>query len=272
MDTDAIRRAWPEVLGRIFGMRRATWTFVSQNAQVVGFDGKKLTLGIATVGLTNTFRAGNHAEIVRQALIDELGIDAVVDGVPQPDAGAGQAAVAPSSGSFVTDSAPSGLAPSAPAAASSTSALAPNQAESKPSGASQSAHGQSDSQQGSNRSNVSRSLEDNAGWGSVSAPAPDWATAPGPAPVTDTVSAGRSASVEPSASPSVGSATGSGASAVRESLGAARREGPTGSAAGPATDDSAVSDDDEDIEVSSDVGRAVIEKVLGGRVISELNE
>ena len=81
MDTDAIRRAWPNVLGRIFTMRRITWTFVSQNAQVTAFDGRTLTLGIATAGLTQTFRAGNHADIVRQALIDELGVDAIVDGI-----------------------------------------------------------------------------------------------------------------------------------------------------------------------------------------------
>lgn len=66
---------------------------------------------------------------------------------------------------------------------------------------------------------------------------------------------------------------------MRESLDAARRSTPSESVAGPAaapsrplTDDSAVSEDDEDIEVSTDVGRAVIEKVLGGRVISELEE
>ena len=40
----------------------------------------------------------------------------------------------------------------------------------------------------------------------------------------------------------------------------------------PVTDDSAVSDDDEDIEQSGDVGRTVIEKVLGGRVVSETTD
>ena len=38
------------------------------------------------------------------------------------------------------------------------------------------------------------------------------------------------------------------------------------------TDDSAVSDDDEVIEQSGDVGRSVIEKVLGGRVVSETTD
>jgi DNA polymerase-3 subunit gamma/tau len=95
LDTAALRRVWPDVLARIFTMRRVTWTFLSQHAQVVDFDGQRLVLGIATVGLANTFRAGNHAELVRQALIDEIGVDVPVEGVPMPEAGtAAQAAAA----------------------------------------------------------------------------------------------------------------------------------------------------------------------------------
>uniref|UniRef100_UPI002939A7BE DNA polymerase III subunit gamma and tau n=1 Tax=Intrasporangium sp. TaxID=1925024 RepID=UPI002939A7BE len=260
MDTDAIRRAWPDVLGRIFSRRRITWTFVSQHAQVVAYDGSTLTLGIATAGLTNTFRSGNHAEIVRQALIDELGVDAVVDGVHIADGGQGT-------------SAPE--APSSP--------------QTRP---------QDDGPSGR------RSLEDNAGWGSVSAPAPDWATSPEPeessgppvnrraADVPD-APGGQSRQVagagEPGSAPDPSSAAATpagtrspstsetsprGAGVVRESLGAARRgvvtaaSGPTA----PTTDDTAVSDDDEDIELSGDVGRSVIEKVLGGRVIAETED
>src|SRR5690349_3149775 len=55
LDTAALRRVWPDVLARIFTMRRVTWTFLSQHAQVVDFDGQRLVLGIATVGLANTF-------------------------------------------------------------------------------------------------------------------------------------------------------------------------------------------------------------------------
>ena len=60
---------------------------------------------------------------------------------------------------------------------------------------------------------------------------------------------------------------------MRESLGAARRGAAKDDAndarPAPSTDDSVVSQDDEDVELSGDVGRSVIEKVLGGRVISE---
>lgn len=79
---------WPNVLGRIFTMRRVTWTFLSQHAQILDYDGTRLVLGIATTGLANTFRQGNHAELVRQALIDEIGLDVRVDGVPIPPSGA----------------------------------------------------------------------------------------------------------------------------------------------------------------------------------------
>ncbi|MBW8730036.1 MAG: DNA polymerase III subunit gamma and tau [Terrabacter sp.] len=322
MDTDAIRRAWPNVLGRIFTMRRITWTFVSQNAQVTAFDGKKLTLGIATAGLTQTFRAGNHADIVRQALIDELGVDAIVDGVhvdavsqqapvapppgavppglPDPpskgapggpdagqpsgqgdggggrqswgDAGAGHESAgsrdsAPSGAGGLGGSSPSGASASSPAGARGTTALAD-----------------------AGLSPVSgRSLEDNAGWGSATGPAPDWATAP----AGESPASGASGAAAQTAGPAVGatvpaaagaSAGGDvptdsavrGASAVRQSFAQARsRAGgsrPTDDdqPRQPVTDDSAVSDDDEDIEQSGDVGRSVIEKVLGGRVVQEL--
>jgi len=283
MDTDAIRRAWPDVLGRIFTRRRITWTFVSQHAQVMAYDGKTLTLGISTVGLTNTFRSGNHAEVVRQALIDELGVDAVVDGVFVEQAAVGQH-VAPPPGAVPApppepepgparaqeavagEPAPRPVA-DPPTASRPTRAPEPGRGSSSPAN---STHGASRDRSMAN-SGLSpasgRSLEDNAGWGSVTTPAPDWATAP-PAlaqPASTDGEAPRGAL--------------RGASVVRESLDAARRSAPAesraASTAAPTrsvTDDSAVSDDDEDIEVSTDVGRAVIEKVLGGRVISELEE
>ena len=94
LDVEALRRSWPDVLGRIYQMRRATWTFLSEHAQVISYDGQRLVLGIATTGLANAFRNGSHSEVVRQALIDALGVDARVEGVPQqqvspPQAGGG---------------------------------------------------------------------------------------------------------------------------------------------------------------------------------------
>lgn len=339
MDIDAIRRAWPDVLGRIFTRRRITWTFVSQHAHPVRYDGKTLTLGIATAGLTNTFRSGNHSDVVRQALIDELGVDAVVDGVHEAEAGAGQAAVAPPAGAVPSQSPPEpspgsqpGSAPEAPSPGGPPSQApqldAPGvsgaAAPTAPSGSAAPRGGAGALADAGLSPAAGRSLENNAGWGSVSAPAPDWATGPAggtestpptpepqapapqalapqaPAPQSSALppsapqapapqepasspmprAAGASASSEPAGTDPAPTQTAvHGARGVRESLDAARRAG-NGTAAAeagaaparPTTDDSAVSEDDEDIELSNDVGRSVIEKVLGGRVIAETDE
>jgi DNA polymerase-3 subunit gamma/tau len=87
IDTDAIRRSWPDVLAKIFSIRRTTWTFLSEHTQVLDYDGKRLLLGIQTEGLANTFRRGQHAELVRQALSEVLGVDAVVEGISTADSG-----------------------------------------------------------------------------------------------------------------------------------------------------------------------------------------
>jgi DNA polymerase-3 subunit gamma/tau len=304
LDTDAIRRAWPDVLNRVFQMRRGTWTLVSQNAQVIGYDGRILTLGIATGGIANTFRQGNHAEILRQALIDELGIDAKVDGVHAPDAwepGHGQEPSAPSFGGSQPEGAlPAGPPPTeqgppeaapqpaapeqAPAQTTPVSrhpAPAPRATPPVPPG-----NAGAIADAGLAPAPPRRSLEDNAGWGSVTTAPPDWATGPvAPAATPQQRSepeANQAPRTEGRAEPenrqqAAPRSTRSGADAVRASLDAARRAGaPTRPSKDevrkPFTDDSAVSEDDEDIEVSTDVGRAVIEKVLGGRVLHEFDE
>jgi DNA polymerase-3 subunit gamma/tau len=83
-------------------MRRATWTFVSQNAQVADYDGQRVLLTISTTGLAETFRRGAHAEYVRQALIDVLGVDARVEGVPATAPAAGAAPADTAAGSSPT--------------------------------------------------------------------------------------------------------------------------------------------------------------------------
>ncbi|MBK6888165.1 MAG: DNA polymerase III subunit gamma and tau [Tetrasphaera sp.] len=81
LDIAALRRSWPDVLAKVFQLRRTTWTFLSDHAQVQDYDGRRLVLGISTAGLANAFRAGVHSDIVRQALIDVLGLDVHVEGV-----------------------------------------------------------------------------------------------------------------------------------------------------------------------------------------------
>ena len=81
LDTAAVRRSWPDILARVFATKRATWTLVSEHGQVRSFDGRVLVIAMATSGLAQAFRNGPHAEYLRQALIDVLGVDARIEAV-----------------------------------------------------------------------------------------------------------------------------------------------------------------------------------------------
>jgi DNA polymerase-3 subunit gamma/tau len=177
IDTDTIRRSWPDVLAKVFTIRRTTWTFLSEHTQVLDYDGRRLLLGIQTEGLTATFRRGQHAELVRQALSEVLGVDAVVEGIPTAQA----------------------ARPASPAAAVPPPPAAPAPAAQPP--------GQSSTPMQRARAAVAQEAS-------------------------------------------------------------TRHTGSSSSVA----DDSVVSADDEDIEEAGAVGQPVIERVLGGTVIGELDQ
>lgn len=284
----AIRRVWPDVLARIFSMRRATWTFVSQHAQVQEYDGRRLVLGIATVGLANTFRQGNHAELVRQALIDEIGLDVVVEGVPAsdvppprefplpaddggPSRDEGGARHGDQAGDRSTPGASSGGAQPRPFDRSPSGENPPADSAPRP---------------------VPRAVTPAAGgppvpggsgdarpdWGaSPASPGPDWASAPSSAP--------RPAAPAPEVSGPTGLTSGEAsvqAAGVREELARVRRvaaervsadPGAGGEAVTPVvTRDEDASPDDEDFAESGKVGREVIERVLGGRFLGDFED
>jgi len=207
LDTDALRRSWPDVLAKLFEMRRSTWTFVSQNAQVADYDGQRVLLTISTVGLADTFRRGPHAEYVRQALIDVLGVDARVEGRPADE-------------------------PSAPPADPSAQPPAP-----PPSGSPAAAPG------------ASRPATETPPQGPPAPPpteAPSWSDAPPP----------------PETAPEwAGPAEGARADVDDEQ--------PPATETQHVVDDNAVSDDDESIDELADVGVPVVQRILGGTVISE---
>jgi len=214
------------VLGKIFALKRPTWTLLSEHAHVLDYDGQRLLLGISTVGLANTFRRGPHAELVRQALIDVLGVDARVEGIPTPDAAASapsgepHPSVTPDNGPGAgagpgagrrEDSAPPGAAPRA---ASAGSAPAPQAGD--------------------------------GGWANAAAApgtGPSWASPDDP-----------------------GTPARSRLEQARDQVAA---DGPERAADQRVADDSAASADDEDVEALGEVGRPVIERILGGTVIDE---
>jgi DNA polymerase-3 subunit gamma/tau len=106
-----VRQLWPQILDAVKNRRRFTWILLSQNAQVVGFDGTTLQVGFSNAGARDSFVSGGSEEVLRQAVADALGgtqwrIEALVD----PSGGGGQ----PGGGAVRAPAAPPAYAPPAP--------------------------------------------------------------------------------------------------------------------------------------------------------------
>ncbi|KRE56308.1 DNA polymerase III subunit gamma and tau [Phycicoccus sp. Soil748] len=272
LDTAAIRRAWPDILAWIFKHKRTTWTLLSEHATVHEFDGRRVILGISTVGIANTFRHGPHADLVRQALIDVLGVDARVEGIPVPDArlsapsGESHPVVGREETSQGFHEPGSGASSSGPEAGGGPMAGA---GASGPASSGHSSGGASSSGDAGGRAAAAYAAtgavaptpeSGDGGWaGAASAPGsgPSWATEPGPgAPGSQ-------------GAPAVAVAPAPPGSLLARAKAEVAAEEPERKPETYVADDSAASDDDEDIEAVGDVGRPVIERILGGRVIDE---
>jgi DNA polymerase III subunit gamma/tau len=82
MGVSEVRRLWDDVLDRLAGFRRTTWSLISHNATVVDARDGVLTLGFSTPGIRDTFVSrSDHQEYVRQAMIDVLGVDWRVEAI-----------------------------------------------------------------------------------------------------------------------------------------------------------------------------------------------
>jgi DNA polymerase-3 subunit gamma/tau len=220
VDTDAIRRSWPDILAKIFTIRRTTWTFLSEHTQVLDYDGQRLLLGIQTEGLATTFRRGQHAELVRQALSEVLGVEAMVEGIPT---------VQPGRSGPPTSAAPSG----APTSAASSQAAPPQKAAPP------------------QQAGPTNSLPA----GGPLAEAASNVALPPTEPAPDVAPGRRSTPMER-------------ARAVVAREASTRNTGSSSSVG----DDSMVSADDENIDQAVAVGQPVIARVLGGTVISDLEQ
>jgi DNA polymerase-3 subunit gamma/tau len=82
-----VRRLWPDVLEKVKQARRFTWIMLSQNSQVLAVGENTLTLGMVNAGARDSFTRSGSDEIVRQAMIDVLGIDWKVEAIIDPTAG-----------------------------------------------------------------------------------------------------------------------------------------------------------------------------------------
>ncbi|MBF6046345.1 DNA polymerase III subunit gamma and tau [Streptomyces sp. NRRL B-1677] len=133
-DPNQVRQMWPAILDAVKNRRRFTWIVLSQNAEVVGFDGTTLQIGFANAGARDSFANSGSEEVLRQAIGDayqgqvQWKIELVVGAGPAPGAGA-------PAGGFG-----GGYAPQAPAPAAPRPAPASPQPQASPSPASRQQH------------------------------------------------------------------------------------------------------------------------------------
>jgi len=122
LDTEAMRRMWPDLLRQVQGMKRSTWMIISANAQVHELAGGVLRLAFSNQGTARGFGNGQHAEVVQTAVEQLLGVTVGVEAVagpaptPAPPPAGGRAAPAPLAPSARPATEPWGSAgPSTPA-------------------------------------------------------------------------------------------------------------------------------------------------------------
>jgi DNA polymerase III subunit gamma/tau len=107
-----LRRVWPDILENLKTRKKFTWILLSQHAQIIGVDADRLQLAFDSPGPRSNFTASGHDELVRQAIIDVLGlelrIEAIVDpstatsGAAQPTKPSQRTAVLPESSAHTT--------------------------------------------------------------------------------------------------------------------------------------------------------------------------
>ncbi|MFG3254204.1 DNA polymerase III subunit gamma and tau [Streptomyces sp. NPDC048172] len=90
-DPSQVRQMWPQILEAVKNRRRFTWILLSQNAQIVGFDGTTLQVGFSNAGARDSFVNGGSEDILRQALSDALGVQWKVEAIVDPSGGTGGA-------------------------------------------------------------------------------------------------------------------------------------------------------------------------------------
>ncbi len=87
-DPSRARQMWPEILDAVKNRRRFTWILLSQNAQVVGFDGTTLQLGFANPGARDSFVSGGSDDVLRQTISETFHLEWKIEAIVDPSGGA----------------------------------------------------------------------------------------------------------------------------------------------------------------------------------------
>ena len=107
LELQELRRMWPAVLNRVKDYRKVTWAQLFEKSDVLTIDEKQLHIGLRDVGSHRAFSQGGHDEIVRQAMIDVVGLDLLVVAVLDPSVNTGAAPESAPPEAGVSDAGPS---------------------------------------------------------------------------------------------------------------------------------------------------------------------
>ena len=256
---DMVRRAWPDVVERVKGMRRVTWSMVTQHARVSEFDGHTVVLGISNQGLASGFDGGSHAALIQQAIRDELGADVRVTARFEPAGNAPPVTTSPDDTGTLDPASRPDISPplqdrdARPAQPAPSTSPAPPTRDTRP------------------------TQPQSPEWSASTAAAPDWAQdTAGEAdlvPATDAAADGRPPAVDEAddvEARRVSAANGAdkARTAAREAMARQRERGSHGAEPAPEPDP-IESLDDENIDVQGELGIPVVQSLLGAKIIDE---
>jgi len=74
IDITGLRRMWPEVIDKVKGKRRLTWSLLATSAQIVSLDNENITIGIVNPGARDSFIRSESDVILSDAFEEVTGV------------------------------------------------------------------------------------------------------------------------------------------------------------------------------------------------------
>ncbi|WP_433546786.1 DNA polymerase III subunit gamma and tau [Streptomyces sp. CA-294286] len=93
-----VQNMWPGILEAVKNKRRFTWILLSQNAQVVGFDGTTLQVGFINAGARDNFASSGSEDVLKQVLAESFQVQWRIESVVDANGGGGGQPAGPPGG------------------------------------------------------------------------------------------------------------------------------------------------------------------------------
>ncbi|MEU8133318.1 DNA polymerase III subunit gamma and tau [Streptodolium elevatio] len=87
-DVNRVRGMWPQIIEAVARRKRVTWVLL-QRAGVAGFDGSTLQVSFEHAGARDGFVNSGHDEVLRQAVMDAVGVEWRIECIVDPGTGGG---------------------------------------------------------------------------------------------------------------------------------------------------------------------------------------